>query len=253
MGKNRKTLGENANIVLYEQVDGICPLCGKSLMYEKIGAKYKDYEVAHIYPLNPTEDEVEVLKNEERLHEDVNHEDNLIPLCKSCHNKYDKPRTVAEYRLLVGIKKELIRKTKQRGLWHQYDIEDDISKIIDSLYSDEVLNEDCEIEFEPREVDRKVNDSMTNLTKQNIKHNVTDYFVFIKNKFASLDRETPGAADIISLQVKHFYLKQKQMSSNQQEIYSSIVDWIFAKTSPLSTEAAEIITSFFVQNCEVFE
>ena len=53
MRTKRKSFGENTNIVLFNQVDGICPLCDTPLIYEKSGSKFKKYELAHIYPLNP--------------------------------------------------------------------------------------------------------------------------------------------------------------------------------------------------------
>lgn len=49
---------------------------------------YKDFEIAHIYPLNPTKDEIELLKDEIRLG-NVNDLTNLIALCPNCHNSYD--------------------------------------------------------------------------------------------------------------------------------------------------------------------
>ena len=61
----------------------------------------------HIYPLNPTIEETQLLKHEARLSTDVNDEDNVIPLCEICHGKFDKPRTVEEYRSLFKLKQEL--------------------------------------------------------------------------------------------------------------------------------------------------
>ncbi len=101
MKAKHKSPSENTNIVLFNQVDGICPLCDKQLIYKKSGSKYKKYELAHIYPLNPRPEEIKLLEVQERLSDDVNHEDNLIPLCKSCHGEFDKPRTVSEYQDLV--------------------------------------------------------------------------------------------------------------------------------------------------------
>ncbi|MEY8144248.1 MULTISPECIES: ABC-three component system protein [Falsihalocynthiibacter] len=39
----------------------------------------------------------------------------------------------------------------------------------------------------------------------------------------------------------------------QQVAFDNIVKWLNAKTKAESNDAAEVITSFFVQNCEVFE
>jgi hypothetical protein len=60
-------------------------------------------------------------------------------------------------------------------------------------------------------------------------------------------------SQVISLQIKVYYLKQKQMEFDQQAIFDNIVKWICMKTNPRSSDAAEILASFFVQNCEIFE
>ena len=92
MTDKRRTYSTPEQISLTTQVGGLCPLCGVSLFYEKKGKPQKAYEIAHIYPLNPKTEETNLLKNEKRLHSDINHLDNLIPLCLSCHGKFDKPR-----------------------------------------------------------------------------------------------------------------------------------------------------------------
>lgn len=38
---------------LVTQVNRVCPLCVELLYYKKKGRSFKDYELAHIYPLNP--------------------------------------------------------------------------------------------------------------------------------------------------------------------------------------------------------
>ncbi|WP_369335499.1 ABC-three component system protein [Clostridioides difficile] len=50
-----------------------------------------------------------------------------------------------------------------------------------------------------------------------------------------------------------FYLQQAKTSSSQQQIYKNIVYWLQQKTSSTSSEACEILASFFIQNCEIFK
>ena len=52
MSKKRKTASDNQNMVLFEEVDGICPLCSASLIYDKNGSKYRQFENAHISKLS---------------------------------------------------------------------------------------------------------------------------------------------------------------------------------------------------------
>ncbi len=86
-----------------------------------------------------------------------------------------------------------------------------------------------------------------------MKYNVADYYQYIRSKFLEMERLSPAVSDLIATQVKVYYLKQKSLGLPQHEVFSNIVDWLYIKTEPDTLEAAEIVTSFFVQNCEVFE
>ena len=248
----RKTYSPNQNLVLFNEVDGICPLCKTILMYEKAGKKHKLYELAHIYPLNPSYEEIELLKDEERLSNDVNDIANIIALCELCHTKFDKPRTVEEYRNLVALKKKARKRTAQSAMWHEYGLMEEISMIIDSIKLDTDSQETVDIEFSAKRLSEKLDETMSPLTVRKIRSNVDDYFSFIRSKFLALEEADPGSADIIAQQIKLFYTKQKSISSNQQEIYNNIVAWLQAQTDEDHPDAVDIVASFFVQNCEVF-
>lgn len=252
MANKRDTYNTAQQTALVSQVNRVCPLCSQSLFYKKGKRTYKNYELAHIYPLNPTSEEAELLKKEKRLSQNVNDEKNIIPLCKDCHGKLDNPRTVKEYRELYLIKEKLIKQTAQEEIWKEYNVENEITKVIKALYTvDDIVNE-TQIEFEPKEVDLKLDNTISNLTKRKIKNHVRDYYLYVRDTFAQLDQSDIDLSEIISLQVKTYYLKQKQMGLSQQEIYDNIVSWLDAKSKPDTTDATEIVASFFVQNCEVF-
>ena len=252
MSNTRKNYSETQNVSLVSQVNRVCPLCQEPLFYQKNNRTYKSYEIAHIYPLNPTLFEQKLLENEPSLSDDVNDEDNLIPLCKICHGKFDKPRTVEEYRKLYDIKKNLIEQSTQENIWKIYAIEEEISEIIEAIYNDPELYGDAEIDFNPKAVDEKLDETITRPTRRKIKNNVSDYYILIRSQFAELDRAKGDLSETISLQIKTYYLKQKGMGLEQQKIFDNIVLWIHGKTNPKTHDAAEILTSFFVQNCEVF-
>lgn len=252
MSNPRKKYSDAQNVALLSQVSRVCPLCAELLFYKKSGKSFKNYELAHIYPLNPTLEEELLLKNEERLSDDVNDEDNIIPLCEICHGKFDKPRTVEEYRELLALKKKLIERSGQEAIWKRYTIENEIGHIIEAIYDDPELDNDVDIEFTLKEVDEKLDSSISRPTKVKIKGNVREYFFFIRKKFSELDSVNPDLSEIISLQIKTYYRKQKSMGYGQQVIFENIVSWIHAKTKPKTNDAAEIMASFFIQNCEVF-
>lgn len=254
MASKHPNFTENENILLFNEVDGICPIqtCSGELMYEKKVNKQKSYDIAHIYPLNPTPEEVELLKNEERLSSDPNDLDNLICLCDTCHTKFDKPRTVEEYRDMVALKKKLISKNKERANWNVH-LNSEINEILEFLSNnDETLDDSVEPEYEPKTIDTKTNDSITKLTKRKIKSNVEEYYQNIKAKFKEIDGVKPLTTEVLSSQIKTFYLKTSQIHENQNDVFNAMVDWLYNKTNRTSKEACEIIISYFIQNCEVF-
>lgn len=256
MSKNkRKDYTPAQNIALTCQVSGVCPLCTEPLFHTKKGKSYKAYEIAHIYPLNPSPEEIELLKDEEKLSDDVNDEKNVIPLCESCHGKLDKFRTAEEYRLLVQLKKGLLERSYQELLWKQFGIESELISIIESLYELDIteIDNSVDISYDPKTINDKTNQSISRPTVRKIRNNVTDYYSFIKSQIAILDKSNAEFSNLVSLQIKTFYTKQKQQQISQQAVFDNIVKWIQMKTKPQSKDGAEIITSFFIQNCEVFE
>lgn len=252
MQDNRKDPTENQKLTLFTEVNGRCPLCGKTLINKKYGRTFKDFEVAHIYPANPTSEEIVLLKNEERLSSDVNDLPNLMAVCCNCHNKFDNPRTIEEYRLWVNLKKKILEENTIKDIFVQYSIEDEIYGILKELTSI-VIDEETEIlSLNSLKIDEKTNDSCPYILKQKLKDDVTNYFNFIKKCFIELDKATPNKFNTIAAQIKSFYNKCLQLNDNQVIIYSTITDWIKEKTKSDSRQACEIIVAYFVQNCEVF-
>jgi hypothetical protein len=254
MANTRRSYAQAEELALTTQVGGYCPLCDTSLFYEKKGRSYKAFELAHIYPLNPKLDELTELKDVKLLHPDVNHPDNIVPLCTPCHTRFDKPRTSQEYEQLASIKRKLIEKAFQRALHDEYPLEVDIARIITRL-NDVTVSDDSVplLELAAKNVDLKFNETMPMPTRRKIKHAIADYYPYIQGEFRELEFHTPVAAELIYAQVRLFYLKQKSLGLPQSTVFSNVVEWLVHTTSPATSEAAEIVASFFVQNCEVFE
>ena len=246
----RKDPSSNQNIELVAQVDNICPLCSKPLLDENNGQRFKRFEVAHIYPLNPTQAEEALFQGEERLSSDPNDLANLIPLCRCCHGSFDKPRTVEGYRKLVDFKKQALMREKERSLWHVYHLEEEVSRVLQRISASEPETD------VPTILDAKITDDKTlgapSLTRIRIKQDVLYYFYPIRSQFQSMETASPASAQLIAQQVRAFYLAQKMLCSDKKELYDRVARWI-KRRSEASDEAASVLASFFVQNCEVLE
>lgn len=251
MGKDRREIQPNEQLILHSEVNGVCPLCPTILMYEKNGRNQKGFEIAHIYPLNPLPKEVKLLKSEEKLNLDLDHSDNLICLCNPCHKKYDKDKTVEEYRELLKKKKDIVKRKKEQEIWSKTSVEKQIFEIIELLVYQDFEFED-NLEYSPKTIDDKTNETITVLTKRKIHQNVQDYFFKISSKFKEIDFVEPMTTEIISSQIKTHYLLLKKQGTNQKEIFEAMVTWLQKQTKQDTREASEIIISYFIQNCEIF-
>lgn len=250
LGNDRKSYTENEQLLLYTQVEGICPICTEPLNYTKGGRVFKKFQLAHIYPLNPSKIEEELLKDEKWLSVDVNNMDNIIPLCLNCHEKFDNPRTISEYQMLYKIKETIMQRSKISNTYSLFNIEDEIREVLKKLNIDN--GEMAKLEYTALKVEQKANDSLPPLLKKQIIQDVTEYFKFIQDIFLEIDKSVPEKFNTVAMQIKGFYCKCKQTTQNQEEIYRSIVNWIYNKTGKYSLRACEIVVSFFIQDCEVF-
>lgn len=254
MKNERKPLGNKEYQLMAElEIGDLCPLCFRPLLVNKKGRILKICEGAHIYPLNPTKKEEELLKNEERLGKDVNDIDNIILLCPSCHDRYDDHKTLDEYRKLIAIKKRLINKYKAQEVYHTYEIEEEIKEVITKLSKYNIDEEIEKLSYDLLRVENKMDDSISALTKRDIINDVIQFFLFIKEQFCEIDKDNDDAFDTIAGQVKSFYMKTKRTIHNKELIFNIIVEWMDTRTDHISDRACRILSSYFVQNCEVFE
>lgn len=252
MTRPRRTYTQAETLALTTQVEGLCPRCGKDLFYKKRGRSYRQFDLAHIYPLNPTPTEIAELEGAPRLAEDPNDPDNIIPLCSGCHTIFDKPRTRAEYDELYGKKVAALARMRQRRLHIAYPLEDEIRDVIRNLEKVEEPDPLVALDYDPRKLDDKFDDSLPYPTRQKIRNGVRDYFRFVRDQFLALEQDSPSASEQIAIQVKSFYLKQESMGLSQGDIFHNVVRWLRAKTGEGSLDATEVVAAFFVQNCEVF-
>ena len=247
---DRRQYTPNEYTILYNEVDGMCPLCGIKLIYKKGNRLNKRVNLAHIYPHSPTDSEIELLKDVEILSEDSEDIKNIIWLCPNCHESFDKPRTIDSYNNLLDIKKRVLQEKDIKDTFYDYKIEDDIKQILHKLTNNDTDN--IELDYVPKIIDDKINNTMTSITKRKIKSNVSEYFHILKLELQNLDAITPNKATKIATQIKSFYLDTLEKSNNQEDVYYGLVEWLHSKTN-INNEASSVVISYFVQNCEVFD
>ena len=255
MATARKDYGDNEHSILYAETNGCCPLCSKPVLFRKpsSGRLSKGYEVAHIYPLNPTLAQATALVGRAPP-TNVNALENVVALCPTCHTRYDTDFQLEEMDKLSGIKNRFLANARANATISDYMIEDEVYAILDSITS--LTGDDLDVppvSFDATTVDKKLRTGMSPLQRLEIKTSAVNFYVRIRDQIRMLEQNDQVAIRILQNQINTYYLAMQQQSpDNKDAIFNFVAQWISARTGrPLL--AAKVLTSFFVQNCEVFD
>lgn len=252
MSNKRRNFTEAEKIYLHNEVDGYCPICGEKLTHKKGKVVTKSFQIAHIFPLNPVQEEINELFGVEKIFDDINDLENLLAVCPNCHGKFDKPRTKDEYNNWVAIKKKLLKSNSAEDNYYLFHVEEELREILKVLDIQQLDMSDDKLSLDLLELDDKLDLTIKPITKREIHNNVVDYFVFLQDRFKEINLVNPNKFETLASQIKSFYLKCSQTNNNQEDIYNLIVGWLNSKTQSISPRACQIIVSFFIQDCEVF-
>ena len=117
---------------LFADCNGLCPICGKSLIYYKNGKCGRGYQAAHIYPHSPTAEQKIALQDVPKPAE-VEGLDNIILLCERSHNIQDFYTTKQDYLKLYDIKQRQRRQRQAKESMAEIAIEPEIEQILGKL------------------------------------------------------------------------------------------------------------------------
>jgi len=255
MANKRKDYNPEEHSMLYAETGGICPLCTCVIMFTKPGSRNpkKGYEVAHIYPLNPNAVQSLALASH-KAPVDINGLSNVICLCPSCHKKYDKDFKIEEYDMLRAIKDGFIRDASAMESISEHSLREEIKELIEKISS---LDHEGIISFDSHlnafALDEKLKGGASPILKRNIRNDVVDYFVTIRDELRLLEQRDQSSVKILLNQVNtYFWAMHGKYPGSKDAVFNYIAQWISVKSGK-PIEASRIVTSFFVQNCEVFD
>ena len=106
-------------------------------------------------------------------------------------------------------------------------------------------------QYDPVEVRKKITDD--NILCNKILANVVQYFPFVEEKLKQLNNERRLTYERISGDVKRAYLEFATNETRKEVIFNQLCDWLARKARTDNKSACEVIISYYVQNCEVFE
>ena len=233
------------------EVDYHCPLCGKELQsrMQKKPAE-KKFEIAHIYPNSPTQEQYNTLFGIERLGENCEDFENKIALCRDCHGTQDFHTTAEEYLRLIEIKKSKLRETLLHDIAHKLSLEKEIEDVVVKIPQID-LDEIAVLNYKPVRLAKKFYPSERLLSTKVLGY-VSVYFPHIRDLFKDMDGKNGFHFNVLSEQIKGCFLKFDMQTKDKFLIFTQLVDWLMIKTLTDSREACEAVVSFFVQQCEVF-
>lgn len=253
--KKRSPYNDTDHSVLYAETGGCCPLCKDPILYKKSGSSkfQKGYEVAHIYPLNPTSSQISALVGYP-VPVDINALENVIALCPSCHTKYDKDFKLEELIKLREIKDGYLVDAIAKQTVSQHTIQEEVYGILDAIGAFDFEETNLlPTNFDISTVDKKLKTGMSPLQKHEIKTNAINFYVRIRDHIRKLEQQDQASVRILQNQINSYYLAMNKLNpENKDLVFNYVAFWISEKTNkPLL--AAKVLTSFFVQNCEVFD
>ena len=242
------------DVEFFTDCNQLCSICGKPLKLYKAKKTMYRYSIIQIFPegLSPAKvDEFALIASAPA---NFHHKNNKICVCDVCGDEYAATPTAKIYRLLVDKKERQLLQNEAISLMHTSELDAKISDILSKLND---LNFDSEeykaLQTKPLTIKEKIENN--EILRRKISEDAHSYYHYVRKHLSELD-DAGVNFKIIANQIQNYYLKLSiTKGKTQSDIYYDIVEWIMHKLSLPNDyrSASEIVVSFFVQNCEVFD
>lgn len=136
-------------------------------------------------------------------------------------------------------------------------IEEALGRILNAMLSldpDERLDE---LRYDAVRISEKLGEypgpKANALLARQITRNVVEYYNFIQEQIGLLEGRKKATFKMAAELVQDRYIELKKAGRPAGSVFYDISNWIETKTKAGCGEACEILASFFIQNCEVFD
>ena len=216
-------LAANSHLVgLLTETGGKCQKCGRPLGITKDG---NDISYATIVRLSETEDTV---------------------LCVDCERE-----TIASDEIkatLILDKRELVNNVQAMDATYRISLEGQIGEVLRAIDQIEVTTE-TGLKHDPVKVENKITE--IRLREKALWH-VTRLYDAVNSSLDQLSAENKLNVDKFAKSIRRMFEDASETLTSQSDIYNHLVNALFEKSGRKHKEACEIIISYFVQRCEVF-
>jgi len=243
------------NLFLLQQTKFKCPLNGALLWKKnsKTGQRTYSFQIVKIYPDDLPLDLMISFGDIQPPPQNPDAHDNKIALCKKCAEDYMDDPTEKTYKRLLECKAGIKNRQINDRIAAESDVED---KIVDVIRA--ISNMDGTSGLMPFNEVLKVSEKIHPefyLLEERVEDEVVKYYTFVENQFSALDGTGNATFNIIRGEVITCYEKYESEGRPQDEIFEALVTWLLSANglSDKHRIAANVIVSFFVQNCAVFK
>lgn len=211
-------------LVLLTETGGKCQKCSRILGVKKDA---NDVNYAKVVRLSETDD---------------------VVLCVDCEREIQNASEEIKLALL-SEKHDLEILMAARDATSRYTIEKQIEQVLREVDLMDVTD-DTQLKIEPVKVENKITEKRL---RERVLFDVRRLYEGVNDALDRLAGENKLNVDKFAKSVKRMYEDASESHMSQSAIYNLLVDTLFEKTGRKYREACEIIISYFVQRCEVFD
>lgn len=219
-------------VACVSEVNRKCPFCNHMLVNSTGGKTIEQYKIIK-FPVLGTSGEAEYLA-----------------VCNNCYEKYKDVSDEENICRLNEKKNSIFAKSNYEQAVDALEMEKEVGQVLDALVATDP-EEMPKFQYTPVEVREKIPDDKMLCAK--ILSNVVQYFPFVEEKLKQLNNERRLTYEKISGDVKRAYLEFATNETDKEVIFNKLCDWLAEKAHTDKKSACEVIISYYVQNCEVFE
>lgn len=220
---------------LINEANHVCPFpgCGRSLVVTNSGKATNLYNVGLIDKKKaPTVE-------------------NLLALCPHCYATYSIDDNAKICKELNGVKKILVAHQKSVQLLDDLPLEKGIVGVISKVKN--LKEKDlADASLDPKEIKQKLKPADNMALYITVNTYVTTYYVKLREIMMNADKRGEIDYDEVQDQMHAIYKRLKKTKKTKVEIFNEIAQKIH-KVSLQEDMFCQIVVSYFIQSCEVFD
>ena len=176
--------------------------------------------------------------------------DNLIALCPECASKYMLDTTPNKIERMENIK---LRLSSYKDAFNSLDnikLVDGIERVLHKISEITLTYNTSTLNYTPTNIKNKMDGTNFSLYIK-IQSYINHFYIEVESIFKQLELEGQLNYEMLCQQIKYQYTSLSQQGLTQCQIFNQLVTW-FSEITNEDTTPCEVVVSFFVQKCEVF-